>query len=222
MFVFVLILPVILLFSCRTSRYTGQEKQIALTFDDGPDSIYTRQVLRVLKRHHVHATFYLIGSEVEKYPSLVKMIDAGGHCIGNHSYHHLNFWNLSCDQLFQNEILHTQDLIYGLTGKKPRFYRPPYGYLLDSCASRLSALDYIVNRWDIDPRDWDITNNSVKGIEEYVYKAAADNCVILMHCGNGDRSKTVQALPGIINYLKGENYRFVTIDELMGTRPYFP
>ena len=221
-FVLVLLLPASLLVSCRSTRIQDPEKQIALTFDDGPDSVYTAKVLAVLQRNHVHATFFLIGAAVEKYPLVVKKIESGGHCIGNHSYHHLNFWNLSCDQLMKNELLRTQDLIFNLTGRKPRFYRPPYGYLLDSCEMNLRSKDYIISRWDIDPRDWDIKNNSARSIESYIRNAAEDNCIILLHCGNGDRSKTVKALKRIIHYYKGKNYHFVRLDELLGTHAYFP
>jgi peptidoglycan/xylan/chitin deacetylase (PgdA/CDA1 family) len=215
-------LPIALLISCRSSRVTGPEKQIALTFDDGPDSVYTEKVLKVLRRHHVHATFFLIGSAIEKYPSTVKKIEADGHCIGNHSYHHLNFWNLSCEQLLQEEILRTQEMIFNLTGRKTRIYRPPYGYILDSCKSMLESRDYVVVRWDIDPVDWDVDHNSVKNIEDFIKISAGDHCSILMHCGNGDRSNTVKALPHVIHDLERENYRFVRLDELLKTNAYFP
>jgi peptidoglycan-N-acetylglucosamine deacetylase len=218
----ILCLSVILLLSCRATRYSGPQKQLALTFDDGPDSVYTAKVLRVLKRHQVHATFFLIGTAVEKYPLIVKKIDDGGHLLGNHSYHHLNFWNLSCDQLLQNEILRTEDLIFNLTGKRPRFYRPPFGYILDSCESTLRSGNYIISRWDVDPRDWDVKRSSVKSIENYIKEHSGDNCVVLLHCGNGDRSMTVSVLSRIIRYYKGENYKFVRLDELMNTNGYLP
>ena len=170
----------------------------------------------------MHATFFLIGSSVEKYPLLVKKVEAAGHCIGNHSYHHLNFWNLSCEQLMNNEILRTQELIFNLTGRKPRFYRPPYGYILDSCQTSLQSRNYVISEWDVDPRDWDIEHNSTKSIEEFTMKFAKDKSIVLLHCGSGDRSKTVKALSHIITYFRSENYQFVRLDELLNTNAYFP
>src|SRR5512139_2199212 len=101
--------------SCST-RMTTPLKTIALTFDDGPDSVYTQQVLNVLKSKKVKATFFLVGSSIARNKDLIERIHKEGHCIGNHSYHHLDFWNLKGKDLLENEVEPTSDLIYRVTG----------------------------------------------------------------------------------------------------------
>lgn len=126
---FFLFLFVIWFFISCSTRITGSEKTIALTFDDGPDSIYTQQVLKVLKSKKVKATFFLVGSFTERNGKVVERIHKEGHCIGNHSYHHLDFWNLNSNDLLEKEIKPTSELICRLTGIQPCLYRPPFGYM---------------------------------------------------------------------------------------------
>jgi len=212
----------ILLFYCTSCspKITGMQKTIALTFDDGPDSIYTRQVLKVLKSRKVKATFFLIGSAIEYNGKVVARIHREGHCIGNHSYHHLNFWKLNSRELLTQEVEPTSALIYRFTGIRPRFYRPPYGYLYGDHAECLTSQGICLVLWDNDPRDFEL-DQTVAEITEKVILQAKDKGIILMHCGNGDRSHTVKALPGIINQLKKMHYRFIRIDEMLSTPESF-
>ena len=201
------------LISCST-KITALQKTIALTFDDGPDSIYTQQVLNVLKSKKVKATFFLVGSFIEPNRTVVERIHKEGHCIGNHSYHHLDFWNLKSNELLEKEINPTSELIYRFTGILPCLYRPPFGYMYRDFAEYLKAKGFYIIFWDIDPRDFE-SDNTVQKITDKVVNEAKDKSIILMHCGNGDRSNTVKALPGIIVRLKKMHYRFIRIDEML-------
>ena len=217
--IFLCLFVTLLFFSCST-RITAPQKTIALTFDDGPDSIYTQQVLDVLKSKKVKATFFLIGSAVESYGTVAERIHKEGHCIGNHSYHHLDFWNLKSNDLLYKEIEPTSELICRLTGIQPRLYRPPYGYMYGDFAEYLKEKGFYLVLWDIDPRDYE-PGKTAEEITERVVSQAKDKSIILLHCGNGDRSPTVRALPGIIVRLKKMHYHFIRIDEMLKVQESF-
>ncbi|MDP4282685.1 MAG: polysaccharide deacetylase family protein [Bacteroidota bacterium] len=192
-----------------------QKKKIALTFDDSPDSLYTCRVLKILKKQKVHATFFMIGSFAEHNGKIVRKIHRQGHCIGNHSYHHLNFWNVSGNDLVNNEIGRTASIIHQFTGVTPRLYRPPYGDIQDSLRTYLELRGYKVVLWTIDPKDWDL-HNTPEEIVRTVVDQAKDSSIVLLHCGNGDRSHTVTALPEIIKGLRNMDFEFVRLDDLLG------
>jgi peptidoglycan-N-acetylglucosamine deacetylase len=217
--VFLFLFVTVLFISCN-SRITTLHKTIALTFDDGPDSIYTEQVLDVLKSKKVKATFFLVGSSVERYGNVVERIHMEKHCIGNHSYHHLDFWNLKSNELLEKEIEPTSELICRFTGIQPRLYRPPFGFMYGDFNEYLKAKGFYIVLWDIDPRDFE-SDLTVQEITDKVVNGAKDKGIILMHCGNGDRSKTVKALPGIIVRLKKIHYRFIRIDEMLNVPESF-
>jgi peptidoglycan-N-acetylglucosamine deacetylase len=195
-------------------RIAAPQRTIALTFDDGPDSIYTPQVLSVLKSKKVKATFFLIGSFIDRNGSVVERIHKEGHCIGNHGYHHLDYWNLTSTDVLGKEIEPTSELICRLTGIQPCLYRPPYGYLYGDCQEFLEAQGFYIIHWDIDPRDYE-PDSTLQKITDLVVNEAKDKSIVLMHCGNGDRSHTVKALPKIIRRLKKMHYRFIRIDEML-------
>jgi peptidoglycan-N-acetylglucosamine deacetylase len=211
--IFLFLFVIWVFISCST-RITASQKTIALTFDDGPDSIYTEQVLNVLKSKKVKATFFLVGSFVEPNRNVVERIHREGHCIGNHSYHHLDFWNLKSNELLEKEIEPTSELICRFTGILPCLYRPPFGFMYCDFDEYLKAKGFYIIHWDIDPRDYE-SDNTVQKITDKVVNEAKDKSIILMHCGNGDRSNTVKALPGIIVRLKKMHYRFTRVDEML-------
>ncbi len=124
-------------------------KKVALTFDDGPNVEYTEMLLAGLKERGVHATFFLLGKEVEKSPQIVKQMFQDGHLIGNHSYEHINLGTLS-DDAAKMQVDKTNEAIYDITGEYPEYIRPPFG-------SWKSNLDYettmIEVLWNVDT--WD-------------------------------------------------------------------
>lgn len=184
----------------------GEPKKIALTFDDGPHPVYTRQMLKLLKERNVPATFFLLGQNVEEYEDVVKEIAGDGHLIGNHTYHHVQITTLPTEQAYE-EIEKTSRLIEDLTGKGTEYVRPPFGTWNEGLESEL---DLIPVMWTIDTLDW--TTGNVDWIVNQVVKNAEENDIILMH--DSYRS-TVQAVERIITLLEAEGFEFVTVDEVI-------
>src|ERR1035438_7734916 len=189
--IFLPFILIIVIVSC-SPKIPVLQKSIALTFDDGPDSIYTGQVLSVLKSEKVKATFFLIGSKIANNEKVVEQIHIQGHCIGNHSFHHLDFWKLNSSELLDKEIEPTSDLICQITGIQPRLYRSPFGFMYGDFEAYLKAKGYYIISWDINPKDFEL-DQTIQEITACVVNGAKDKGIILMHCGNGDRSHTIKA-----------------------------
>ncbi len=193
--------------SCAAgSRSSVRKKKIALTFDDGPHPVYTEQVLQVLDQGNIPATFFLLGQNIEEHQDLVKEIDAKGHLIGNHTYHHVQVTSLPLDQACE-EIQKTSDLIESLTGKGTEYVRPPFGTWSEGLEDRLNLIPVM---WTIDTLDW--TTENVDEIVCRVTEQAEENGIILMHDGY---ESTVQALERFIPLLEAEGYEFVTVDQVI-------
>lgn len=190
----------------QAGNQTQEEKKVAITFDDGPNPDYTELLLDGLRERGVKATFFLLGAEAEKYPEIVKEIDADGHLIGVHSYEHVNLANLS-DAAAIEQVNKTNRILYELTGHYSEYIRPPYG-----CFK--SNLDYETNMieilWDVDPLDWKTSNSDV--IAKRVCDAVQENDIILLHDAS---ESSVNAAFKIIDQLTGEGYSFVTVEELV-------
>lgn len=188
------------------SEKNSEKKQIALTFDDGPDEIYTPMLLDGLKKRNVRATFFLLGKQAEKYPDIVRRIYEEGHLIGCHSYEHVNFNELS-EEAACRQIQSTCDLIRELTGNAPAFVRPPYG-AWPSCLEDDFCMIPVL--WDIDPLDWSVHDTAL--VTSRVLRKAGDSDIILLHDAS---ESSVQAAFQIIDIMTEENFEFVTIEELI-------
>jgi len=180
-------------------------KAIALTIDDGPSPVYTPQVLRVLEKYGVRATFSMVGESVSRYPAIAREVADAGHTIINHTWDHARLTALSASRQ-RAEIAGATDAIHAATGVHPRMFRAPYGVwsreALAYCASeRLVPLD-----WSVDPRDW--SRPGVSEIVRTIMRTTRSGSIILEHDGGGDRSQTVAALKVVIPRLIGEGYRF--------------
>jgi len=186
---------------------TVQEtKQIALTFDDGPHAVYTEFLLDGLKERGVHATFFLIGGNLEGKEQIVKRMSEEGHMIGNHTYSHVQLNQLSIDAACV-EVWKTNTAIFDIIGKIPVYIRPPYG-LWDEESACVAEMQEVL--WNIDPEDWKYQNKD--RIVASVIKNAKDGGIILLH----DIYKTsVEAALEIVDRLKEQGYEFVTVDELI-------
>lgn len=183
-----------------------ESKKIALTFDDGPHPVYTQEMLDLLEREKVPATFFLLGQNVELYGELVKEISDEGHLIGNHTYHHVQITTLPAEQAYE-EIDKTSSLIKELTGKGTEYVRPPFGTWNEGLETKL---DLIPVMWTIDTLDW--TTQNVDWIVNQVVKNAKENDIILMH---DSYESTVQAAERIIMLLEADGFEFVTVDEVL-------
>lgn len=180
-------------------------KVIALTIDDGPSPLYTPQVLRILEKYGVRATFSMVGENVSYYPSVAKDVAEAGHTIINHTWDHANLTTLSASAQLR-EITRATDTIHAAVGVRPRMFRAPYGawsqQTLKYCAAeRLIPLD-----WSVDPRDW--SRPGVSEIVGTIMKTTKTGSIILEHDGGGDRAETVAALKIVIPRLLDEGYRF--------------
>lgn len=194
--------------------------KIALTFDDGPDPVYTAQVLDVLKSYNVPATFFLIGQNALKYPDVVAKIHHEGHIIGNHSWSHPNLIKLDLRQLNQ-EIVNTESIIEQITGLQTALIRPPYGSIDQQSLHYINGLGYKTINWSVDSNDW--RDQDVDQILINTLPDVKDGSIILMHSTGGpsqNYSATVKALPEIIYTLQVQGYTFVTLDELLSIPAY--
>ncbi|MFB2895939.1 polysaccharide deacetylase family protein [Aerosakkonemataceae cyanobacterium BLCC-F50] len=190
-----------------------QDKVIALTFDDGPWGKYTNEILEILKDNDIKATFFWIGRNVKAFPQIALQVVAEGHAIGNHTWSH-SYRNMN-KVIAYKEIESTKAIIKKITNVETTLFRPPGGILINGPAGYALSQKYAVLMWSDDSTDY-ARDVSVNTIINRVKRGAKPGAIVLMHDGGGDRSRTVQALPTIINSLKKQGYRFVTIPELMG------
>jgi len=191
---------------------------VALTFDDGP-SLYTPQILAILERYRVPATFFLIGYNVVVFPQFVRDEVRAGEEIGNHTYNHVDLQSYSTPQVVA-QLARNQAVIHRAAGVTPHWFRPPYMDVDSRIVGIAAALGLRTVTWSVDPRDW-----ALPGVP-YIVQTALNNIqpgsVVIMHDGGGNRSETVSALPTIIRDLKKSGYRFATLDELFGLAPMPP
>lgn len=182
-----------------------EKKKIALTFDDGPHEIYTPQLLDGLKQRGVKATFFLIGENVEKNTEIVRRMYQEGHCIGSHTYHHVQLTTLS-DEKACEEVEMTNDVISKITGAQVVYIRPPYGSWNDKLECAIPMKPVL---WTIDPMDWSVLNTS--SVLKHVKKNAKADGIILLH---DIYPTSVQAALKIVDELQKDGYEFVTVDEI--------
>jgi peptidoglycan-N-acetylglucosamine deacetylase len=216
----------------EVDMYGGtSQKKVAITFDDGPDPTWTPRILDLLKEKNVKATFFLIGLEVEKYPSIAKRIYKEGHEIGNHTFTHPDISNIS-KRYFEVELNLTERLFEGKLGVKPVLFRPPYSIDQEpDTADQVRPLElsqdmgFITVGDKIDPNDW--RENPRRSADEIVADVFANlppcqpgnlSCgnIILLHDGGGNRSQTVKALGTMIDGLRARGYEIVPVSDLLG------
>ena len=198
------------------------DRVVALTFDDGPNEPYTSQVLSILKREHVHATFFVIGERVRNEPQIAAQIVGEGNVVGNHSDTHPFALALESPGRIQSEVDRAEITIHDATGIYPRLFRPPQGlrspWLMR--VTRSDSLDTVT--WDDSPVDWN--RLTPRQLSDRVVSNAHPGAIILLHDGlnlvpGADRRVVVAGLASIIERLRAEGYRFVTVPELLGEAP---
>jgi peptidoglycan/xylan/chitin deacetylase (PgdA/CDA1 family) len=182
-------------------------KAIALTIDDGPDPVYTPQVLRLLDRYGVTATFSMIGVEVQAHPGVAREVVAAGHLIANHTWSHRNLTWLGPAGV-TDQMNRATGEIHAVTGTLPALFRAPYGawsqFVLQQCAQ--TAM--IPLGWSVDPRDW--SRPGVASIISNIMRNTRTGSIILEHDGGGNRAQTVAALGQVLPRLLAAGYHFVT------------
>ncbi|MGL4912778.1 MAG: polysaccharide deacetylase family protein [Romboutsia sp.] len=188
------------------------KKTIALTFDDGPHPKETNQVLDVLKKYDVKATFFIAGKHANWYSKPLIRASEEGHEIGNHTFNHPDISNLSKSQL-EEEIIKCEEILVRLTGKKPTLFRPPYGsYKKDVLEEIAKKYNYKIVLWTtVDARDWQ--NPGASKIADTIMNNAKNGDIILLHDYATD--DTVEALEILIPKMIEKGYKFVTVSELI-------
>lgn len=181
-----------------------KHRTVALTFDDGP-SPDTPKILEVLRRHHVQATFCMLGDNVERFPELARQVVREGHQVCNHSRDHADLARRSSRDV-RAEVTVAQAQIRGATGVTPRTFRFPYGSSDRRTRKIVQRYGLRTLGWDVDPRDWD--RPQPRTITARVVGHVKPGSVVLMHDGGGDRSHTTASLDATILRLRTKGYRF--------------
>jgi peptidoglycan-N-acetylglucosamine deacetylase len=190
-------------------RVPMQRREIALTFDDGPYPFYTPLLLHELERSHAVGTFFLVGRSSQEFPELVRQIVADGNEIGNHTFNHYALTKLSTADIAQ-QIAKDGELLQPFTGHPITLFRPPHGRFDHRVVALAHAMGYETIFWNDSPED--TKNISPSLLVKRVLAQATPGGIVLLHNG---QYKTVEALPVIIDTLRGEGYTFVTVTQLL-------
>ncbi len=195
-----------------TSINKGSNAGIALTFDDGPNEKATQKILDILSLAQVPATFFVIGKNADKNPELLREIDKRGHVIGNHSYSHSNGIGMFTSGRLQKDIEQCSATIEKITGKKPVYFRPPFGVTNPRYARVLKNLGLTSIGWTI--RSYDTSAKDEQKLLSRITSQLAPGSIVLLHDTKG---VTVEILPALINYCKTQNFAIVPLPELIKT-----
>ena len=183
-------------------------RAVALTFDDGPHPQYTAQLLAILKRYDVQATFFVVGMMAERRPDLIKQIYAAGHGIGNHTYDHVNLTRIP-PNLVQTEWHAGNDVVQSILGLRMAYCRPPGGDYNTGVITAAMREGLTTVLWTDNPGDYARPGDRV--IERRVLDRIAPGGIILLHDGV---QQTLDVLPHIVEALQAKGYRFETVDEM--------
>lgn len=192
---------------------TGKQKVIALTFDDGPWDKTTEQVIDILEKNNIKATFFVVGQHLNTRQELGKKIVEAGHVIANHTWNHPDQSSKMSQDRIKSEIGRTAELIYKITGRTTTLFRPPGGVLVNGLADYAKERKHTIVLWSADSVDW--YYKSAEEVTAKVMNKASNGGIVLLHDGGGPRDHVVKALPDIIAGLRKQGYEFVTIPELL-------
>ncbi len=194
----------------RIARVSVPGKYVALTFDDGPSASYTPKVLDILRRHGVHATFFVLGENAARNKGILARAAAEGHEIASHTWNHANLTKLSRDQI-ASQMDRTAAVLQEATGRKPSLMRPPYG------ATNRGIVDYMMTQygipsvlWDVDTVDW--KHPGVKVVVDRAVRQARNGSIILLH---DIHASTLEAVEGVVEGLHERGFKLVTVSELI-------
>jgi peptidoglycan/xylan/chitin deacetylase (PgdA/CDA1 family) len=188
---------------------------VALTFDDGP-SPYTPKLVKALRRVDAPATFFPVGTSIERYPRYLRLVRRSGFTIGDHTMTHPQLGELSGPKQI-GEIDGQARLLRAARIPYPRLFRPPYGSFDSDTRGLLQERRMLMVLWSVNPEDY--YRPGAKRIAKRVLEAVRPGSIVLMHDGGGDRSETVRAVPRIVRKLRARGYRLVTVPRLLRDDP---
>lgn len=192
--------------------------KIALTFDDGPDPIYTPLLLDLLRRHQIRATFFVLGSKAERYPELIARIHQEGHQIGVHNYIHLSNWLITPWSVWRKQVEKSSRIVENITGVRPVYYRPPWGMM--NVFDFLLLRKYRIVLWSVMPCDWRSSVGADR-LARRVLTRIRDGSVVLLHDSGetygADRDAPaymIEALEQVIAEAREKGFQFARVDEM--------
>ncbi|MBT2657144.1 polysaccharide deacetylase family protein [Bacillus sp. ISL-18] len=195
------------------NEVSTSQKAVAITFDDGPNPIYTPEVLDIFAKAGGKATFFMIGEQMEKNPEIVKEVAEQGHEIGNHTFSHPKLSELSPADCL-SEIERNEKIIQELTGQLPVVFRPPYLDYNNDTISILKDKGYpMIGALNMEAQDWE--QPGVEHILSASKKCVSNGSILIFHDGFGDRSQTIEAVKKLVFELKSEGYQLLTVSELL-------
>jgi peptidoglycan-N-acetylglucosamine deacetylase len=189
------------------------QRVVAITFDDGPNPVYTPQVLEIFSEAKGKATFFMIGEQMRNHPDVVKQVADQGHEIGNHTFTHPKLSELS-EQDCLKEIEETEKLIEEMAGRKPVVFRPPYFDYNQDTVSLIQKRRYpMIGALNLEAQDWE-----QPGVQHILGKSRAavkNGSILIFHDGYGERSQTIEAVRMLVSELTSQGYQLVTVSELL-------
>ncbi|MFH1360716.1 MAG: polysaccharide deacetylase family protein [Candidatus Omnitrophota bacterium] len=202
---------------------TGQ-KQVALTFDDGPSPVWTPKILDELKKEGIKATFFMIGHHAKEYPDIARRVAQEGHEIENHGYAHSVLVYYTPEEI-EEEIKYTEHVIRDATGRTTKYFRPPKAWLQPAIKKKIKAMGYEVVLWSLNSKDW-VTFDS-KYIARFISRNISNGDILLFHDSGGvfskeggNRKETVDSISRLAKKIRQQGFTFVTVEELLhGQRP---
>ncbi len=205
------------LFGRAVGRGSRAERVVYLTFDDGPNPATTEPILETLAAAGVPAAFFLVGDHVRRFPDVARQVAGAGHGLGNHTYRHRKL-HFAGPKRIRDELDRTHALIVETTGRTPRGFRAPHGYRNPFVAPAARRLGYTVFGWTFGVWDSD-ARVSAQEIRRRVRAKLCPGAIVLLHDGDGydphgDRRRTADALPGIIDDARAAGYQFRPLAEL--------
>ena len=191
-------------------------REIALTFDDGPHAVDTPQLLAVLARYDLPATFFQIGSRVASAPELTRTIAAAGHQVGIHGYWHRSFV-VERRRVLRSQLSQTQELLAQVTGREPtaiRDVRPPFGQFTPATLQALAEWGYRPVMWSVVPFHW---LQSADATVQEVLRDVENGSILVLHEGLGG-PPVIELVQTLLPALIAAGYRFITVDEMWQSR----
>jgi peptidoglycan/xylan/chitin deacetylase (PgdA/CDA1 family) len=197
------------------TRLPGEENVVSLTFDDGPNPRATPRILDVLRREGVRATFFVLGRHAERWPELVRRATLDGHQLGNHGYFHRKLHRRSPGYV-RDDLTRGTEQIVRASGVRPRHFRAPHGFRSPWVTPIAASLGQRTVGWSLGV--WDSARPGANVIADRALSGMHAGSILLLHDGDGydpdgDRLQTAEALPAILDGLRGRGFRFTTLPD---------